>query len=124
MNNRYQITEETLEYLKKIVPKHTDDDHSRMAEDDRDTLRAIDKVLRILKSESEYQEDQETHSEVTVEMEIGREISLAEWARAHKIDESTARQKARRGGFKTARKVGRDWLIRETEENPDGRRKK
>ena len=40
------------------------------------------------------------------------------------ISTRTARQKARRGGFKTAHKLGRDWFISEMESNQDGRRKK
>lgn len=56
--------------------------------------------------------------------EKGKEILLAEWARKNGITPDTARQKALRGGFKTARKSGRDWLINENEENVDRRRRK
>jgi hypothetical protein len=48
-------------------------------------------------------------------------ITLKEWAIAHGINPATARQKAGRGGFKTARKIGRDWFIDENEENIDNR---
>lgn len=122
--NRYQTTIETLEYLKTLIPEHKEDDKSRMAEDDRDTIRAIKKVIRLVESEAEMQADQEAHSEVTLEMELGKAIPLIEWARIHGMDESSARQKARRGGFKTAHKKGRDWFISELEQNPDGRRKR
>lgn len=54
----------------------------------------------------------------------GKEIALAEWARKNGIDPSTARHKALKGQFETARKVGRDWLIKENEEKIDLRRKK
>ncbi len=57
-------------------------------------------------------------------MKEDREIALADWARKNGIDPSTARHKALKGGFKTARKVGRDWLISESEEHTDLRRKK
>lgn len=50
-------------------------------------------------------------------------ISLADWARKNGMAGSTARQKALRGGFKTAVKVGRDWLIDEDEERIDLRYK-
>lgn len=48
-------------------------------------------------------------------------ITLKEWAIAHGMKPASARQKAGRGGFKTARKIGRDWFIDENEENPDNR---
>ena len=38
-------------------------------------------------------------------------IPLKEWAAKNGISHATARQKAGRGGFLTARKVGRDWMI-------------
>lgn len=49
------------------------------------------------------------------------QISLAEYARRHGRQPATARQMAHRGGFKTAKKVGRDWLIDEDEPYPDHR---
>ena len=48
-------------------------------------------------------------------------VSLAEYARNHGKDPATARQRAGRGCFKTAVKVGRDWLIEDTEPWNDGR---
>lgn len=42
-------------------------------------------------------------------------ITLKAWALRHGILPATARQKALRGGFQTAVKVGRDWLIDEDE---------
>lgn len=42
-------------------------------------------------------------------------ISLVEYAKLHGIDPATARQKAGRNGFKTARKIGRNWMIDENE---------
>lgn len=122
--NDYEITLRLLKGIKNIIPVHPEDDKSRMAEDDRDTIRAIEKVMRLVEYEAEMQEVQEAHSEVTIEMELGKDIPLKEWARIHGMDESSARQKARRGGFKTAHKKGRDWFISELEQNPDGRRKK
>lgn len=121
--NRYRITAETLQSMKNIIPVHPEDDHSRMAEDDRDTIRAIDKIIRLIESEEEYQSDQEAHSEVTLEMEMGREIPLKEWARKNGLDEAYARKKAKRGSLKTAHKIGRDWFVSELEQNTDNRRK-
>lgn len=60
---------------------------------------------------------------VEEKIQRGRDIPLIEWARRHGLDESSARQKARRGSFETAHKQGRDWFISELEENPDRRRK-
>lgn len=48
-------------------------------------------------------------------------ISLAEYARKNGRDPSTARQMALRGGFKTSRKIGRNWLIEDWEPYPDRR---
>ena len=51
------------------------------------------------------------------------DITLAEYARRHGRALATVRQKAYRGGFKTARRVGRDWFIDEDEPLVDNRRK-
>ncbi len=48
-------------------------------------------------------------------------ISLAEYAKLHGKESSTVRQKALRGGFKTARKIGRNWVIDRNEPFVDGR---
>lgn len=50
-------------------------------------------------------------------------ISLTEYARLNGRNPATARQMALRGGFRTARKVGRDWMIDSEESYPDKRRK-
>lgn len=50
-------------------------------------------------------------------------ISLGEWAKAHGIDPATARQRAGRGAFETARKIGRNWVISADEELVDHRKK-
>lgn len=50
-------------------------------------------------------------------------ITLTEWAKRHGIDPATARQRALRGAFETAEKMGRDWVIKEDEELIDHRRK-
>ena len=50
-------------------------------------------------------------------------ISLVEWAEREGIDPGTARQKAGRGMLKTARKIGRNWVISEKEINLDNRLK-
>ena len=48
-------------------------------------------------------------------------IPLKDWAEAHGLAPVSARQKAARGGFKTAVKIGRDWFINKDEDNPDHR---
>lgn len=50
-------------------------------------------------------------------------ITLKEYAERHGRALATVRQKAYRGGFKTARRVGRDWFIDEDEPLVDNRRK-
>lgn len=50
-------------------------------------------------------------------------ISLVEWAQKHGIDPATARQRAGRGAFQTAQKIGRNWLIDSDEELIDHRKK-
>lgn len=51
-------------------------------------------------------------------------IPIAEYAAMHKKNISTIRQKAQRGGFKTARKIGRDWFIDQDEPYVDKRFKR
>jgi hypothetical protein len=48
-------------------------------------------------------------------------ISLAEYAEKHGKHHITVQQKARRGGFKTAQKIGRNWVIDEDEPYEDNR---
>lgn len=50
-------------------------------------------------------------------------ISLVEWAKKNGIDSGTARQRAIRGAFETAQKIGRNWVIDEKEKLIDHRRK-
>ncbi|WP_155522643.1 hypothetical protein [Anaerosacchariphilus polymeriproducens] len=50
-------------------------------------------------------------------------IPLADYARMHGITTATARQRAARGSFKTARKMGRDWVIDKNEPYIDNRKK-
>ena len=48
-------------------------------------------------------------------------ISITEYAKRNGKHPVSARQKAARGGFKTAQKIGRDWLIDEHEPYEDNR---
>lgn len=50
-------------------------------------------------------------------------ISLGQWAKNNGIDPATARQRAGRGVFETAQKIGRNWLIDEDEKLIDHRKK-
>lgn len=50
-------------------------------------------------------------------------ITLKEWAIKHGIDPATARQRAIRGAFKTAKKFGNQWIIDRDEPLVDHRRK-
>lgn len=55
--------------------------------------------------------------------ELNGYITLKEWAQAHGIDPATARQRALRGAFQTATKIGDLWLINKDEQLIDHRRK-
>lgn len=48
-------------------------------------------------------------------------ISLVEYAERHGKQPITVRQKAKRGGFRTAQKIGRNWIIDEDEPYEDQR---
>ena len=52
-----------------------------------------------------------------------RYITLKEWAAIHGIDPATARQRALRGAFQTAKKIGNLWIISKDEPLVDHRRK-
>lgn len=48
-------------------------------------------------------------------------ISLAEYAERHGKCQESARKMAQRGGFETAQKIGRNWVIDSEEPWPDRR---
>lgn len=48
-------------------------------------------------------------------------ISLAEYAAQHGKAQISARKLAQRGRFETAKKIGRNWVIDDTEPWPDRR---
>jgi hypothetical protein len=48
-------------------------------------------------------------------------ISLAEYAAIYNIDPATVRQRALRGAYRTARKIGRNWVIDKNEPHIDHR---
>ena len=48
-------------------------------------------------------------------------ISLAEYAEKHGKCQESAQKMAQRGGFQTARKIGRNWVIDSEEPWPDRR---
>lgn len=52
---------------------------------------------------------------------MGKLISITEYAKKHGRNRYTVIQKIERGGFKTARKIGRMWVIDEDEPYIDGR---
>jgi hypothetical protein len=60
--------------------------------------------------------------QLPVEDEISEDlIPIKDWAKNHGLSPATVRQKAGRGAFRTARKIGRDWFISASEPNPDHR---
>lgn len=48
-------------------------------------------------------------------------ISIGDYAEKHNKAKTTVRQMAERGGFKTAQKIARNWIIDENEPYPDAR---
>lgn len=48
-------------------------------------------------------------------------VSLKEYAAKNGIEPATARQKALRGGYYTAKKIGNQWVIDDEEPNTDQR---
>jgi len=50
-----------------------------------------------------------------------KKITLKEYALLHGINPATARQRAIRGSYKTAEKIGRDWFINPEEPHIDNR---
>ena len=48
-------------------------------------------------------------------------IPLKEWAENHGLNPMTAAQKAARGSFESAQKIGRQWFIDKDEPNTDHR---
>ena len=48
-------------------------------------------------------------------------VSLAEYARLNGIDPATVRQRALRGAYQTAQKIGRNWVIDKNEPHVDHR---
>ena len=48
-------------------------------------------------------------------------ITLAEYAKLNGIDPATVRQRAIRGAYQTARKLGRNWVIDKNEPHVDHR---
>lgn len=119
--NIIKIGAEDLRITVEVLNFYASHSHFGFSESE---VGAIKEAASIMVSEYERQLDQEAHAEVTIEAEEGREIPLVEWARKNGITPDSARQKALRGGFETARKSGRDWLINENEKYRDNRRKK
>lgn len=80
--------------------------------------------------DSEYLDIDEIHAQATLEEEMGIDfdefqhlVSLKEWAEKNGISPTTARVQANNGKFKTARKIGRNWVIDSREVNIDRRLK-
>ena len=48
-------------------------------------------------------------------------VTCKEYAEKNGLSPVSVRHKCIRGGFKTARKIGRDWLIDDEEQNTDHR---
>ncbi|MGL4548323.1 hypothetical protein [Eubacterium aggregans] len=48
-------------------------------------------------------------------------ISIQEYAKRNRKAQTTVRQKAAAGGFETAQKIGRNWVIEEDEPYTDNR---
>ena len=99
--------ETTLKVLKKYAER---------LKWDEETYKCLKEAHTIIASECERDIDQEAHAEVTLEMEQGKNIPLAEWARKNGVNPDNARQRATRGTL-PAEKVGGIWMINEFVEN-------
>ena len=69
---------------------------------------------------------EDTDSDYPIVLELAKEpelISLSEYANLNSKDERTLRKKAEDGGFATARKIGRNWVIDRNEICTDNRKK-
>lgn len=48
-------------------------------------------------------------------------ISIGEYAKMHGVQQQTIKKKCQRGGFKTAKKIGKYWVIDKEEPYQDNR---
>jgi len=49
------------------------------------------------------------------------EVTIVDYARKYGLDPDNVRHRCQRGAYKTARKLGRDWVIDEDEQHVDHR---
>lgn len=111
------ITSKDIEITLKVLERYADN-----FEWHQETASILKEAAAIIESEREYLLDEAAHSEITIEMEQGRDIPLAEWARINNVDPANARQRALRGTL-PAHKVGNTWMINEFAVNKDAREK-
>lgn len=125
-NTTYAETLKLLGFYKDKYQALYDDYENKdcaAAKDYLNSVKAFEIVIADMNRESNWQDDQEAHASVMLDDELGKEMSLADWARREGISPATARQKAARGVLKTARRVGRDWVISSYELNKDNRKR-
>lgn len=90
-----------------------------LEEYDEKTLENLNRKIVVVK---EIIENAELELSVTKKMQPeeeleDREIPLAEWARNNNVIPANARQRANRGSFASAHKVGNTWMIKANEPN-------
>lgn len=120
--DNYEITLQTLKELKERLTD-TRSLPSTGAVVDRDGLRALEKVIRMVECARRSSAVNRGDKITVRKQELDDLIPLAAWAHKHGLDESYARQKARRGRLSSARKIGRDWFVSASEPNLDNRKK-
>ena len=53
--------------------------------------------------------------------DIDNYVSVAEYASIHNLDKEAVKKRCQRGSLKSARKIGRNWVIDKTEQPVDKR---
>lgn len=112
------ITDKDMETTLKVLKRY-----AKNFEWHKETSDILKEASKIIEREREFKLDEASHCEMTIEMEQGRDIPLAEWARIHNVDPVNARQRALRGTL-PAHKVGNTWMINEHTENKDARERR
>lgn len=120
--DKYEITLQTLKELKKILPENPEIMRSASSDADKEESKALETVIHMVEYAKLHAGVEQSVTDIIHKSEMDELIPLATWAHMHGLDESYARQKARRGCLVTARKIGRDWFISAEEQNFDNRK--
>lgn len=98
-------------HTRDYVIQIKDEDGNQIGEAERvGNKEERDYLIKMIKQETEG-------------MNADNYITLKEWAEKNGITPDTARQRANRGAFQTAKKIGNLWIIDKNEAHIDHRRK-